>query len=85
VKVVPAKPKRRRRLRSLAEQAGILLADFRLAAGFSRRDMARKLGVADTTLLELEAGRANPTVGRLEKVAKAYGIELELGHRDDGR
>jgi transcriptional regulator with XRE-family HTH domain len=64
--------------RPLAEQAGRLLSQFREKAGHSRREMAREIGVADTTLLHLELGRANPTLARLERVAKAYGIRLKL-------
>lgn len=65
----------------LSAQAASILTKRREELGLSRRALARELDVADTTLLELETGRANPTLDRLEKVAAGYGLELDLKPR----
>lgn len=65
----------------LAAQVGAQLTAAREASGKSRRAFAAELGVADTTLLALEHGRANPTLRRLEDVAASYGLELTVEAR----
>lgn len=69
----------------LATQVGRLLASMREATGVSRRALAQELGLADTTLLEVEHGRANPTLARLETLAEGYGIELTISARPKRR
>lgn len=66
----------------LARQVGEQLTAARQARGLSRRALAAELGLADTTLLALEHGRANPTLARLEQVATGYGIELAIETRE---
>lgn len=61
---------------TIAEHVGEALVAAREHAGLSRNELARRMGVADTTLLELERGTANPTLGRLERVFDGYGVEL---------
>lgn len=65
---------------SLAQQAGVILARHREdVLGVSRRELARRHDLAATTLLELERGTGNPTVGRLTDVAATvYGIRLAI-------
>jgi transcriptional regulator with XRE-family HTH domain len=60
----------------LAKQLGDLLTKARGTR--SRRGMAADLGLAPATLISLEAGTINPTLARVEQMAAAYGIELEL-------
>lgn len=62
----------------LAVEVGELLAKVRADQSLSRRALARYMGEADTTLLEIERGDANPTLERLEKVAAAYGVRLRV-------
>lgn len=63
----------------LAERIGQALTARRAELGLSRRALAERAGVSNVTLLNLEHGRANPTLARLERVADAYGIDaLEL-------
>lgn len=64
--------------RVLAQDVGRALTQAREAKGRSRADMARELGVSDVTLLELELGRGNPTLGRIAKYAHAYGVDLDV-------
>ena len=63
---------------SLAADIGVQLAAARTTAGTSRRALAAELGVADTTLLEVERGDANPTLRRLEELAAGYGVTITI-------
>ncbi|WP_299323447.1 cupin domain-containing protein [Parasphingopyxis sp.] len=47
---------------------GRKLAQIRHAHGFSQRQLARRSGVANATISQIELGRLNPTVGTLRKV-----------------
>jgi transcriptional regulator with XRE-family HTH domain len=62
----------------LAHQLGQALTAHRERTGLSQRAQARALGVAGNTLRELEQGLANPTLGRIEDVAAALGLTVEL-------
>lgn len=61
---------------TLAAQLAAILTDAR--GDRSRRDLAGALGLSNTTLISLEQGKANPTLERVERMAEAYGVELEL-------
>lgn len=43
-----------------------------------RRELADAAGVSTSVLADLEAGRANPTLAYLERVAGVYGVDLAL-------
>lgn len=43
-----------------------------------QRAQARALGWTAATVRELERGLANPTLRRVEDVAEAYGLEVDL-------
>lgn len=62
----------------LARQLGEGLTAARERAGRSQRAQARDLGVAGPTLRELELGLANPTLGRIEDLAEALDLDVEL-------
>jgi transcriptional regulator with XRE-family HTH domain len=75
--------------RSLAEQLAEILSSSRRSAGLSLRGLASRIEsdhpfaqpgahIAHTTLRELERGSSNPTLSRVEEMAAAYGLELEL-------
>lgn len=59
---------------SLAEQAGALLAEKRRADGETLKTVAARAKMSPPALSELESGRANPTLERLERIAEAYGF-----------
>lgn len=59
---------------SLSEQLGHALTEARAVAGLSRRALATRLGVADTSLLVYERGTANPTLSKVEELAEQYGL-----------
>lgn len=62
----------------LAAQLGAGLTKARDRVGLSQRAQARKIGVAGNTLRELELGLANPTLGRVEDLAEALDLTVEL-------
>jgi DNA-binding XRE family transcriptional regulator len=53
------------------------LKAFRVKAGFSQREMAKKLGVAHTTIMRIENGdrNASPKLGK--KIAKFLQVPME--------
>lgn len=62
----------------LAAQFGEALIVARESADLSQRAQARALGIAGTTLRELELGLANPTLARVEDLAEALGLDVAL-------
>lgn len=77
----------------LAADLGELLRTAREAQGLSRRELARSIpsghpfartqgaSIADTSLWELESGRSNPTLRKVEEMAAAYGLDVEIAMR----
>lgn len=63
---------------SLADELGRILTQHREAAGISRKALADANDLAANTLREVEMGQANPTLGRVEELARVYGVELVL-------
>lgn len=61
----------------LGVRIGRRLAELREGQGMSRKGLAARAGVRDTTLMELERGEANPTLKRLEELLALYGTTLE--------
>lgn len=55
----------------------ILLAEKRNELGISVRRLEAMSGVSRTTILRIESGYANPTVGVLCKLATALGMSLD--------
>lgn len=55
-----------------------LLRDARLASGASASEVARRAGVATTTVTRTESGDMNPTISMLEKLLDAVDCRLHL-------
>lgn len=78
--------------RVIVADAGIVSAlangaDLRRAVGamfehargdVSLRDFAAKVGMAHGTLHQFEQGRDNPTLDRLQRMARLYGLRLVI-------
>ncbi len=62
----------------LAQQLGDGMAKAREDAGTPQRKAARDANMAQATLREVELGLANPTLARIEKLADALGLDIEL-------
>lgn len=55
---------------------GELLRELR--AEESVTAVAARLGVTRQTLLDLENGRSNPTLDRIDRLGSAYGVRFEV-------
>ena len=60
----------------LTQQLAELLVAAR--ADEPRRSFARRVGLANSTLVAVEAGADNPTLARVETLAAKYGLALTL-------
>lgn len=49
--------------------------------GLSQRDLAEMSGVSARTVEAIELGKANPSVGTLERVCKPIGLVVTLSER----
>ena len=63
------------------EAAAALVARIRADAGLSRRAVAARAGVPASTVSRIEAGRSDPTLTMLDRIAAAAGRRLELADR----
>lgn len=61
---------------SLAAQVGRQLAEAR--GGRTLRDFASAAGMSVATIHALEQGRDNPTLSRLERIARLYRVRLTI-------
>ena len=58
--------------------------ELRLEKGWSQSELARRAGTKQANISRIESGLANPTVKSLQKLAKAFGTELEIHLRPQG-
>jgi predicted transcriptional regulator len=61
-----------------AVRVGATLRDARLAAGLSQSELARQMGVGQSEVSRLEAGRKNFTLGSLLRAAEALDVDLDV-------
>jgi transcriptional regulator with XRE-family HTH domain len=70
---VPRKPSKSR---TLDEALGTRLRKLRHQRGLSQRDLARRAGVTDVTVSNIERGRVDPSVSSLKKILAAFSLSL---------
>ena len=58
------------------QQMGKKLRKLREARGMSQAALAKDAEISEGYLLRLEAGRQDPTLGVLERLAKALGVKV---------
>jgi ribosome-binding protein aMBF1 (putative translation factor) len=61
-----------------ALRLGLAIRDAREAAGLTQTELAGRMGVAQSALSRIEAGRANITVEMLARIAGALGTSLSV-------
>jgi len=61
-----------------ALRVGIAIRDAREAAGVTQTELAARMGVAQSAVSRIEAGRANITVEMLTRIAAALGAPLSV-------
>jgi ribosome-binding protein aMBF1 (putative translation factor) len=59
-----------------AFRLGVLVREYRTAAGMTQTELARRSGTSQPAIARLEAGGAEPTVATLRRIADALGVEL---------
>lgn len=59
------------------KQMGRRIKTLREDRDMSRAQLAELAGISREYIRHLEAGRSDPTVGTLQKIAKALGVKLE--------
>jgi transcriptional regulator with XRE-family HTH domain len=57
-------------------QLGMKLKKVRTARRLSRYALAKRVGISQSYVAKLEAGRSDPTVGMLQRLAKALGVPV---------
>ena len=59
-----------------AEKLGKNLKRIRTAKGISQGEISRKLEVDKSFISNIEAGKTNPTLATIAKIAKAIGVSV---------
>lgn len=62
-------------------KAGPALRYARKKAGLSQRELARKVGVPQSTVGRIEAGLVDPQAGTLTRLLRTCGFDLEVAPR----
>ena len=62
---------------------GFTLREARLSAGYTQRELAAALGVAQSYVVELEAGKDIKAIARLFDIARLTGLTLYAETVDD--
>lgn len=57
---------------------GITIKERRQQLGITQQELADLSGVGINTLVAMERGKGNPSVGTLRKVAAVLGLELRM-------
>jgi len=78
--VIPGRPGRRTRSgeRSFALQIGSRIRELRLLLGWSQRDLAAHANLDTSQLSKYEGGTHKPPLGALIRVARAFGVLVDL-------
>lgn len=65
-------------MKNLKKTTGQRIKELREEAGISQELLAKKAGTSSRTILEMEAGTANFTIDKLQAIAKALGVPVEI-------
>lgn len=60
----------------MSDNVGVRLRVFRSQSGLTQRGLAKKAGVASSTVSLIESGRISPSVGSLKRLLDAAGTSL---------
>lgn len=60
----------------MSDNVGARLRNFRARSGLTQRGLAKKAGVASSTVSLIESGRISPSVGSLKRLLDAAGTSL---------
>lgn len=68
--------KREYEKKDLAFEIGEMIIDARIRVGFTQKKLADKVKTKQPSIARLENGNGLPSIGFLEKIARAFGTEL---------
>jgi ribosome-binding protein aMBF1 (putative translation factor) len=54
------------------------LVNARIRKNLTQKELAQKIGIAQSALARFESGRTNPTLSFLQKVTSALGLKLTV-------
>ena len=57
---------------------GMILKNMRMSAGYSQKELASKLSVADTTISSYERENSQPDFDTILKIAEICGYEFKI-------
>jgi transcriptional regulator with XRE-family HTH domain len=60
------------------KRTAVRIRQLREAKGISQRELAEKAGLSREYVLRLEGAQQDPTLGTLEKIAKALGVPVGM-------
>ena len=82
-----AEPEYRAAYEALEEEFSLAAAMIaaRSHAGLSQKELAERMGTAQSTIARLEGGKARPSTATLEKLARATGTRLRISFEPDVR
>jgi transcriptional regulator with XRE-family HTH domain len=63
---------------ALARMVAVQLIGYRAEQGLSQRALAKRLGVSQPRVVELESGEKNPQIETLMKIAATTGVEFAI-------
>ncbi len=63
---------------ALARMVATRLIAYRSENGISQRELARRLGISQPRVVELESGEKNPQIETLMKISATTGIEFAI-------
>jgi DNA-binding XRE family transcriptional regulator len=70
---------------ALARMVAVRLVGYRAEQGLSQRALAKRLGVSQPRVVELESGEKNPQIETLMKVAATTGLEFAIDIAAEGQ
>jgi DNA-binding XRE family transcriptional regulator len=70
---------------ALARMVAVQLIGYRADRGLSQRELAKRLGVSQPRVVELESGEKNPQIETLVKIAAATELEFAIDIAPVGR
>jgi transcriptional regulator with XRE-family HTH domain len=59
-------------------EIGAIFNNFRLKAGLSRKQVARKAGISLSTVSRVEEGMMDPTISMAQRLFSAVGVHMEI-------
>ncbi len=63
-------------MKDIRQRVSDQIRELRKLKGFTQKELAKRLAVAETTVNRYESGEQNLTIETLQKIADALGVDL---------